>query len=612
MASALAALPRLRELLETRTRDDVEVCELVAAALAEVAAKAPYDFEDMRRRATDTELVAYVRALRLSFICGDPVVTRVMRHRGNVTSVATMLWLIEAYLSLGEARAWYAAPLNGVTNGMFPVLGLVGQFDLVRESAQGLAARRPGTRPAASTLAAESNWKFDECVVEYTSFQLDSLLEFLSWIVTAQLRPAKRSREWVSALEALFGLARARAVVMCTMRLPPGDVDEQHRFAENAEGWGVAGGGAMVTPSASGAKAAAAKALAAKAAKAARAARAARTARTRTAKRARTARRATAPSTLYETDSDGGLDDDGGSTSSEDDDEATAKAFGGDFFAEKAAAGAGATAGATTTTKPLADDTQEVHSAFRLCVEAYISSIEAELALAKTLVITQRPALPKPRPLREKMFAEIADLDKVETLEGFNKFVARAALLPCDRRVYEVRIQQRDPSPGEVATKKNHNMVAVEERDIEDAAKAYERLFGDFMLDLVLRTYVAAGDARRGSLPTDAVEPGDGRGWVPPAPAAGGPAPGPVAWETTAPTLAQLALGVPRTAPALFRCAVLDVYCVSRGGGEACNSVVAFTSIVAAVVWMRERDMLGEDVCAALDFEARRDARDAT
>lgn len=549
----LAPFPRLRALLECDSGDEIEIQVTAAAALQEQYELAPFDGAAMFATPPRPTLVQYVRAVRWSFVESDPGLTRLMRERGVVITNATVLWLVEAHLNMGGAREWYSVPLKDVTNRQFPSLGFLNkQFPRVSESAEAKAMR---TSAPVTAVDGASNWEFDTPVMGYDTFETDMTLEFLTWILTAQLYPAVggRSVAWLTEFAALFGLVRARAHVLCTQRMPPGVVCEQHRVAASGAPPTEAGGGGGAEPKPRSAMAAA---------------------------MAKTATRPRGGGRAFANDYDGASDTGDADGSADADDL---------LFLER---GPGAAADGAAAVGE--DDSESTSPLFDLACECYCTSIELELLKARAVTVVGTPRPAGLDAARRAMLLEMSELNDVGVMQDFRAFVARAAILPCDRRIYAARIQTRNPSAGMIATTKNHNMVAFAATHVVAAARAHKRLFGDFMLDALLRARVEYA----GTLPTDACEVGAG-GWCAPVDGGGD---GAATGTPGAPRVADLVARTPWPRPALFRCAARDLYCVVPGGGRPCNEVYAFDSIAAAALWLRETGRVPPALHAALDF----------
>ena len=120
--------------------------------------------------------------------------------------------------------------------------------------------------------------------------------------------------------------------------------------------------------------------------------------------------------------------------------------------------------------------------------------------------------------------------------------------LPCDRRIYQSRFRQPNPSSIDVLRKKNGSMISLDIAadalaDVAGIAKAHPRLFGDY---LVVREWP---DTCAGPLPL--------------------PLP--------------LALGEV-SKPTVYRCAARDDFVVFVPGSETAH---IFDSLAGAVVWLR-------------------------
>jgi hypothetical protein len=521
-------------------------------------------------------LPRYVRALRLGFCNSDPEFARLVRYRGTVTSLGCILWSIEAHLALGDAVRLYAPPLNEVCNTQFVALGLKGgQWPMVHESAKVFEAGSAGHRQAAVTATSnpeaaattKSNWAYANPVSGFTSFELDAQLEYLSWCVTAQLYPAPggRTSRWLDEFESLLELTRARAFVLCVLPQAVEVVDETHKFKDLGRkgGWGTMSSTTATTASVKSKP-----------------------------KKTR----------LTVKDFTGGSDDEEElpppPPSREEDEEDE----GGGLFSKR---------GAKRVEKEEETETARVDSAYVLCVAAYLDAIDTEVVLSRCLDVSEGPQGPQAkealRKARCQFLEKISELDTVETLQKFRAFIARSAVLPaCDRRIYDVRTNQRDPSWGEMATTKNANMVSIDERDVIAAACAHARLFGDFSLDFVLRNEFGTGSGDNKKYPTDCVSAGfftEGgtAGW---------------SWKGTSftdeieevecgegedderteawegPTLFDLVEKRPRRRPYILRCALLDVFCVHSGGGAPANVTKTFTSVLAALLYMKSQSLL--------------------
>lgn len=629
MEAELEAFPVLRAFLEAEVEadDPVAHAELARLALAEQIAHSPSDFASMQRLAPRPALVAYLRMFRVLFVDADGAegMRHAIRVRGTVTCVATMVWLVEAFVNLYNARAWYSPPLLDKRNSDFPALGIAGgRFPTVRAVVveEEVGKRKKGRKKTRVIPAARaaSNWEFAAPVCKYSSFEVEATLEYLTWCATSQVFPVAggRTAQWLCEFEDLFELVRARAHVMCTQALPAEYVDETHRLICGDVGWGRSSGPGNgmtnddVTAGVVG--------------------------------KAGKSEKIDLARVLAQFDGDSDVGDLGEEEEEEEEPRVLARVR----FAES-----GSESGEESESEEEEEEEElvSVSSVFQYATACYVDSLEAELLLARSLVVAGRPRdadlSSKVRRARVEIVRQVDELDKVDTMQKFKTFVARGSLLPCDRRIYDVRVRQRNPTPGEIATKKNHNMVAVASPDATAAAFEHTRVFCDYVMDVMLRSRFGTS----GRFPTDAVCAGFAGGE-----AAGfraGEGLGSTGWSwdgnsfaeerggprvlggdddadsesdggeggdqtqaaqvhaerlrSEGPTLCDLVCAAPRARPALFRCALLDVYCVTPGGGRPCNHVYTFTSLVAAMIWMRDQTpcLLPDDLAKALDDYTR-------
>jgi hypothetical protein len=257
MQEELSDLPALRAMLTASYEGDEEgfaLCEAVTKAMEEATRTVPRDIDEMRRMRPRDVVVAYLRAFRQvrpsrrsrpaknsqhrqMYATSDANFARIVRHRTTVASLTSMFFLVEAHLAMSAAAALYTDPLNETSDEQFALLGLHGgQWPMAHESAEALKYRlKPAVTATSNAVAAsstKSNWRYANAISAFTSFEAEGRLEYMTWLVTAQLFGAPRTAKWLEEFTRMFELVRLRVHAMCTLRLPVCFVEEEHRLGD--------------------------------------------------------------------------------------------------------------------------------------------------------------------------------------------------------------------------------------------------------------------------------------------------------------------------------------------------------------------------------------------
>lgn len=184
-----------------------------------------------------------------------------------------------------------------------------------------------------------------------------------------------------------------------------------------------------------------------------------------------------------------------------------------------------------------------VNSSFIFEVQSYVHEIETSI-IDMCRFTDAGPLIPGEKyaadvgKVRKRLFTAVIRQEESTTRNGFKSYVAETMILPCDRRIFDMRFNNfRRPSAAEILSTKNSAMVLVP--GFSDAwPVTHQRLFADYMLF-----------ARMERMLTDVL-----------------------------PTVIR-------------RCVLLDLYVVTVPGTRC-----TFTSLVSAFVWLRKTGNVADKV----------------